>query len=54
MTCEQCGNDFYNAKIIERDGVKYKVCPYCGWKHKLKYNKKKGGNYRGKRSYKSK
>lgn len=54
MTCEQCGNDFFNSRIIEKEGVKYKVCPYCGWKHELKYNKKKGGKHYGQRNRDSK
>ena len=40
--CEQCGNDFYKGKFIEKeDGRKYIQCPYCGYHNKRVYRKKK-------------
>lgn len=40
--CEQCGNEFYWGKPVEKeDGKKYIQCPYCGYNNRRVFKKKK-------------
>ena len=47
ILCEQCGNEFYKGKIVNKDNKEYISCPYCRYlnekprKGKKKYNKNK-------------
>lgn len=41
ILCEQCGNEFFKGRIVEKDGKKFVVCPYCSYSNNKVYKKRK-------------
>lgn len=41
MTCEQCGNEFYKGRNVEKEDKSYIQCPYCKYLNERVFYKKK-------------
>ena len=41
ILCERCGNEFNRGKLVRKYDKEYIECPYCQYRNRKLYRKKK-------------